>query len=621
MIIYTANQGNSLTFGILFPESYLMANARNINVQIGGKRFEHTVIDKMVRVELQSADTIGMQGAKELVLSLDDVATGVRKVNLGQIKFADNTSTFSNQSTNTGYNFTVILSLDETAITLGDILYDYVKGADGEKGEPGENAVLPPNIVIDPDYTHTDNNFTDLDKLEVAKVAGKENTGVAQSLVTQLIDGATDNTLKKLQDKITAINAIIGGSAPDGDNIVNTVAELLAVFSTFPEGSDMVTLLTAKLNITDVYNALDQLLAGKALDARQGKVLKDLCDGLRTDLTNHNHSGTYEPANSNIQAHISATGNPHGANISDIGNVDLTETTPLDTDSILIQQATTGMVKKSLFTTLKTWIEAKALSFSQLITFASGAKLTKIIPQSDTTGVVIRNAADSADVVKVDTAYGYVNIPLRNLFIGIITDRYLLIQASGGQSEICNFKVQSNLGEFNFINNNGGTAKYLLKILSNGSLSIISGQYTYNAASPTADTVNDRRTSNVAGVEIKEICTVAKATKGGGTWVPVETSALISLTDSNELIGAGSFIDLTAGKSGRGSIIFGDGVGYADFIFTSAGVVTLIQYTSNVFTSVQTGTNHVIIKDNGTNVRIVNEMGSTMNFNVKIQYN
>lgn len=104
-------------------------------------------------------------------------------------------------------------------------------------------------------------------------------------------------------------------------------------------------------------------------------------------------------------------------------------------------------------------------------------------------------------------------------------------------------------------------------------------------------------------------------------WIACDTVQHISLIDSNEAIGAGSYIDLESGRSGRGSIVFGDGAGYADFIFTSAGVVTLIQNTSNVFTSVQTGTNHVIIKDNGTNVRIVNEMGSTMNFNVKIQYN
>lgn len=42
--------------------------------------------------------------------------------------------------------------------------------------------------------------------------------------------------------------------------------------------------------------------------------------------------------------------------------------------------------------------------------------------------------------------------------------------------------------------------------------------YLYNAASPTADTVNDTRSYNSAGVTIHEVCTVANAAKGGGTW-------------------------------------------------------------------------------------------------------
>lgn len=137
-----------------------------------------------------------------------------------------------------------------------------------------------------------DNTISALKTWSAYKIAeelsGKEAAGTSELAITQLIDGATDNTLKKLQDKITAINAIIGGSTADGDSIVNTVAELLAVFSSFPEGSDMVTLLTAKLNTSDVYNALDRILEGKPLDARQGKVLKDLIDQLRLDLNNIN---------------------------------------------------------------------------------------------------------------------------------------------------------------------------------------------------------------------------------------------------------------------------------------------------------------------------------------------
>lgn len=73
------------------------------------------------------------------------------------------------------------------------------------------------------------------------------NTALSNA-ISALIDGASDNTLKKLQDKITAINAIIGGSTADGDSIVNTVAELLVAFAQYPEGVDIINLLASKVN-------------------------------------------------------------------------------------------------------------------------------------------------------------------------------------------------------------------------------------------------------------------------------------------------------------------------------------------------------------------------------------
>jgi len=108
----------------------------------------------------------------------------------------------------------------------------------------------------------------------------------ASNLITQLINGAPadGNTLKELSDKILAVQAIIGGSTADGDALVNTVAELLAVMATFPEGVDLVTLLAGKVNTTDIYNALDCIVAGKVADARQVKVLNDLITTLRADV-------------------------------------------------------------------------------------------------------------------------------------------------------------------------------------------------------------------------------------------------------------------------------------------------------------------------------------------------
>lgn len=126
------------------------------------------------------------------------------------------------------------------------------------------------------------------------ELAAKVTQAEIDSLGTQLLGGAPDdaNTLKELNDKILAVQAIIGGTTADGDSLVNTVAELLAVFSTYSEGVDLVTLLAGKVNTTDVYNALDCIVAGKVADARQLKVLKDLHDtlvtavGLKEDSSN-----------------------------------------------------------------------------------------------------------------------------------------------------------------------------------------------------------------------------------------------------------------------------------------------------------------------------------------------
>lgn len=135
-------------------------------------------------------------------------------------------------------------------------------------------------------------NTSDLDKPVSTAQATADNAiltsanSYSDGLITQLINGAPAdaNTLKELNDKILAVQAIIGSSSADGDSIVNTVSELLAVFATFPEGIDLVTLLSGKVNVTDIYNALDCIIAGKVLDARQGKVLNDAITAINVSL-------------------------------------------------------------------------------------------------------------------------------------------------------------------------------------------------------------------------------------------------------------------------------------------------------------------------------------------------
>ena len=54
--------------------------------------------------------------------------------------------------------------------------------------------------------------------------------------------------------------------------------------------------------------------------------------------TNHNHAGTYEPANSNIQEHISSTSNPHGVSKSDVGLGSVNNTADADKPVSTAQQ-------------------------------------------------------------------------------------------------------------------------------------------------------------------------------------------------------------------------------------------------------------------------------------------
>lgn len=153
MKIYETISGNSISFGILFPDSYVMANAKAIYVTIAGRVFQHTIIDHMVRVELKSADTNMMYGEKELMITIDDDSFAVKKKSLGVIQFTKSSSTFSNQSTNTGYNFTVQLSINETAIEVTDVLYEYVKG---------DNGGIPEAPVNGQAYSRKDGDWVEL---------------------------------------------------------------------------------------------------------------------------------------------------------------------------------------------------------------------------------------------------------------------------------------------------------------------------------------------------------------------------------------------------------------------------------------------------------------------------
>ncbi len=85
----------------------------------------------------------------------------------------------------------------------------------------------------------------------------------------------------------------------------------------------------------------------------------------------------------------------------------------------------------------------------------------------------------------------------------------------------------------------------------------------------------------------------------------------ISLDDDAELV-------FDTGVAGFGSCQIGDNQEWADFCFTSAGVVTLKQNSTNVVNT-DTDTN-LCIYDAGSGIAIKNRLGATLTLNYRVSY-
>lgn len=116
-------------------------------------------------------------------------------------------------------------------------------------------------------------------------LAGKEAVGVAAAAITALIGGATINasTLKKLEDRIFVIEALTGSEAGDSDSLANKLREILEIFQTYPEGTDILTLISDKANYLNgdgfpvAYFAANNDISEDAVSAafRAAKALRD----------------------------------------------------------------------------------------------------------------------------------------------------------------------------------------------------------------------------------------------------------------------------------------------------------------------------------------------------------
>ena len=91
----------------------------------------------------------------------------------------------------------------------------------------------------------------------------------------------SEQGLMSAEDKshLNALYALLGAEA-DSDTVVNTINEVLAIFSQYPEGVTLANALAAKVAFSDVINNLTSNEISKPLSAYQGKVL----DGRLTEV-------------------------------------------------------------------------------------------------------------------------------------------------------------------------------------------------------------------------------------------------------------------------------------------------------------------------------------------------
>jgi hypothetical protein len=151
-------------------------------------------------------------------------------------------------------------------------------------------------------------------------------TGVASKaplvhthLIADVTDAATvavTGSYDDLTDKPTLGSASALDAPTTGDALSTEVVK----------GSDS-RLTNARTPLAHTHAILDVNGLQTSLDSKASSVhshaISDVI-GLQTALggksdTTHTHTGVYEPANTNIQSHISATNNPHGTTATQVG--------------------------------------------------------------------------------------------------------------------------------------------------------------------------------------------------------------------------------------------------------------------------------------------------------------
>ena len=117
-------------------------------------------------------------------------------------------------------------------------------------------------------------------KSDAAAKVARANLVSILGEASQSLNGLLSATDKARLDTLYALLA-----DNDSNTVVDTIQEVLNIFSNYPEGTTLVNALALKVNIADIVDNLSSSSAVVPLSAKQGKVLKDAIDDIEDGTT------------------------------------------------------------------------------------------------------------------------------------------------------------------------------------------------------------------------------------------------------------------------------------------------------------------------------------------------
>ena len=171
--LLTVKRVKSLTIGFMLPETYDMSRVEEIKIYLGKNVYPHTIDERVVKCQIKSDDTAVMCRVNRLSFWLDDSIIGVYPIYCGDIVFEYTNAIEHNESINKGFDLMVNLTISETAITVDNVLYNYVKG---DKGDTFLYSDFTPAQIAELQQPAND-AIASIQAVEVA-ISGNENNRV-----------------------------------------------------------------------------------------------------------------------------------------------------------------------------------------------------------------------------------------------------------------------------------------------------------------------------------------------------------------------------------------------------------------------------------------------------------